>query len=384
MLPSSQGSSITGISDEVTGNEIADDALSDHINEYFSTIGSKLAEGCTPGIINTDPVPIIVDPLLFDRSLFTELEVVKVCKDINVSKSSSLPNIKSQVLKHAFLSNVSKITKIFNASLTKSVFPQAWKLSTIVPLPKVAQPKTATDLRPVALTPLPGKVLERLVCNRLQIWINNNNILSKSQHGFRKKKFIVSAIAQLLNDIYTHINNRTNPYVIFVDLKKAFDTISHEKMIGKLQAMGMDQLTLSWFTSYLTNRQQCVKLEKETSRVLPIAYGVPQGSILGPILFSLYINEIANIVDCSIVLYADDTVVYHEDLTVLQENLSKIVTWCNDNLLTINVKKSHWLKIKVCGEIVRPGGQQGNTFVINGKELQQVDLGTWEYLWMKT
>ena len=125
LLPSSQGSSITGISDEVTGNEIADDALSDHINEYFSTIGSKLAEGCTPGIINTDPVPIIVDPFLFDRSLFTELEVVKVCKDINVSKSSSIPNIKSQVLKYAFLSNVSKITKIFNASLTKSDFPQA-------------------------------------------------------------------------------------------------------------------------------------------------------------------------------------------------------------------------------------------------------------------
>ena len=108
--------------------------------------------------------------------------------------------------------------------------------------------------------------------------------------------------------------------------------------------MGLDKDTLQWFESYLTNGQQCVNINGSTSDLLPIKYGVPQGSILGPILFSLYINEIANIVDCGIVLYADHTVKYHHDHQILQSNLNRIYKWCNDNLLTINVSKSHWLK----------------------------------------
>ena len=105
----------------------------------------------------------------------------------------------------------------------------SWKLSTIIPLPKIAQPWSASDLRPVALTPLPGKLLEKLMCQRLQAWIENNNILTEIQHGFRKNKSTISAIAQFLNDIYTIINRKLNPYVIFLDLKKAFDTVSHKR-----------------------------------------------------------------------------------------------------------------------------------------------------------
>ena len=121
-------------------------------------------------------------------------------------------------------------------------------------------------------------------------------------------------------------------------------------MIKKLQKLGLDEITLRWFESYLSNRRQCVKLNNLLSDTLPITYGVPQGSILGPILFSIYINDITKIVNCGIVLYADDTVIFHHEKNVLQNNLKKISTWYNDNLLTINVKKSHWMKTKVCGE----------------------------------
>ena len=312
LLPGSHSAVISEITDDSTGKRIPEDSLNNHINEYFATIGSKLADECTPGIV-ADPLIPIMNPTMFNRVPFTEIEVLKVCTDIDIWKSSSIPNVKTHVLKHAFISNIDRITKIFNASLIRAIFPQSWKLSTVVPLPKVSHPKTASDLRPVALTPLPGKLLEKLICSRLQTWIMNNNILSDCQHGFRKKKSTISAIAQLLNDIYTHINRRVNPYIIFLDLKKAFDTISHVKLLTKLETMGMDVATLSWFSSYLTGRQQCVKLNDETSNTLSISYGVPQGSILGPILFSIYINDIANLVDCGIVLYADDTVLYHHD-----------------------------------------------------------------------
>ena len=115
----------------------------------------------------------------------------------------------------------------------------------------------------------------------------------------------------------------------------------------------MDDLTLKWFVSFLKGRRQCVKLNDITSNTLPITYGVPQGSILGPILFSLYINDITDIVSCGVVLYADDTVIFHDDRKILQTNLDRISDWCNENLLTINVKKSHWMKTKICGKYNR-------------------------------
>ena len=136
--------------------------------------------------------------------------------------------------------------------------------------------------------------------------------------------------------------------------------------------MGLDEHILLWLESYLTNRQQCVKVNGITSGLLPIVYGVPQGSILGPILFSLYINNIVNIVDCGMILYADDTVIYHHDHNVLQTTLDRITEWCNENLLTINVKKSHWLKLRICAE--EANVQIGQKFVINNLELLQVEV----------
>ena len=374
LLPTAHASMITGIIDESSGEEVPDEFLMNHINEYFSNIGSKLAGECTPGGVEEDPLIPKLNLTIFNRFPFTELEVLKICKDINVTKSAAIENVKSHVLKCAFISNISRITKIFNRSLSQSIFPHSWKLSTIVPLPKVSHPKSASDMRPVALTPLPGKLMEKLICSRLQEWLRSNNILSETQHGFRKNKSTVSAIAQLLNDIYTYINQRLNPYILFLDLKKAFDTVSHVKMLSKLKVLGMDLSTLMWFESYLNNRQQCVRLNGVTSSMLPISFGVPQGSILGPILFSIYINEIADIVNCGVVLYADDTVLYHNDKHILQNNLNRISKWCNNNLLTINAKKSHSMKLKVCGELTDPDVQPDVPFVINSLNLQPVKM----------
>ena len=372
LLPNSQTTKISGLVDEKTGTEVQDDSIMEHINHYFSNIGPDLASRCTPGRGTDAYVPHRENQTDFNRLPFTDVDVLKVCKDINIYKSSALSNIKTHVLKNAFLSNIVKVTKIFNTSMSQMIFPNAWKLSTIVPLPKISNPKSASDLRPVALTSLPGKLLEKLFCIRLQSWLENNNILTEIQHGFRKNKSTISAIAQLLNDIYTHINRGVNPYVVFLDFKKAFDTVSHLKILHKLRLMGLDELTLSWLESYLTNRQQCVKVNGSISGLLPIVYGVPQGSILGPILFSLYINDIVNIVDCGIILYADDTVIYHQDHQVLQATLERITDWCNDNLLTINVKKSHWLKLKICAEEVNL--QNVPKFKINNLELVQVEV----------
>ena len=132
-----------------------------------------------------------------------------------------------------------------------STFPDSWKLSSIVPLPKVCNPKMASELRPVALTPLPGKLMERLMCSRLQLWLDNNKILANCQHGFRKMRSTVTPVCAFLDIICTYINNNKNPTVIFLDLKKTFDTVSHSKLLFKMKKMGLDDLTIQWFRSYL-------------------------------------------------------------------------------------------------------------------------------------
>ena len=378
LLPHSHESRIRSMFDEDTNRVRENMDLNDYVNEYFANIGSKLARECTPGVINNENdvagVRRDIDVVDFVRTPFTVEEVFKVCNDINICKSASIPDVKSMVLKHTFLDNIDMVTTIFNSSLMQSIFPSSWKLSTIVPLPKIPHPSTASDLRPVALTPLPGKLMEKLICNRLQRWISNNDLLSDAQHGFRKEKSTVSAIAAFLNEIYKNINRNKNSYIIYLDLKKAFDTISHSNLLNKLQNLGMDDLTLKWFVSYLTGRRQCVKLNDITSNTLPITYGVPQGSILGPILFSLYINDITDIVSCGVVLYADDTVIFHDDRKILQTNLDRISDWCNENLLTINVKKSHWMKTKVCGKDADVINQVAVTFKIRNGNLSEVEL----------
>ena len=152
--------------------------LNEHINSYCSNIGSKLANECAPGDIVNDKNNVAHDVIGFDRTPFTEEEVLKVCNEINICKSASIPNVKTLVIKQAFLDNISRVAKIFNSSLSLSTFPNAWKLSTIVPLPKVSHPNSASDLRPVALTPLPGKLMEKLICSRLQGWISENRLLT--------------------------------------------------------------------------------------------------------------------------------------------------------------------------------------------------------------
>ena len=374
LLPHSQNSTMKSLVDESTNISFEGMDLNNHINDYFSNIGLQLANDCTPSVNGNVDHGDDREVTNFNRRPFTVDEVLKVCNEIDVSKSASILNVKTMVLKHAFVDNINKVTKIFNCSLSHSLFPKAWKISTIVPLPKVPHPKIASELRPVALTPLPGKLMEKLICNRFQCWIAENNILSDVQHGFRKKKSTISAIAALLDRLYKNINKDLNSYVIYLDLKKAFDTICHVKLVTKLQRLGLDELTLKWFESYLTGRSQCVKLNSMISDILPVAYGVPQGSILGPILFSIYINDISNIVNCGIVLYADDTVIFHSDKDILRNNLKLISDWCNDNLLTINVKKSHWMKIKVCGKGNDGGNHGDEVFMVNKSRLTEVNV----------
>ena len=187
--------------------------------------------------------------------LVTVEEVMTLLKTIDTSKSSGLNNMNTRVYKDAFLSLPAHVTKLLNASLQSCKFPMEWKKGTVIPLPKITPPHNASDLRPISLLPLPGKLLERFMSKCLSCYLDEKAILSPKQHGFRKGKSTQSSISALLCDVYDNINKSLPTFLVFLDMKKAFDTVSHSIILDKLKKFGLGTRTIKWFSSYLGNRK---------------------------------------------------------------------------------------------------------------------------------
>ena len=199
-------------------------------------------------------------------------------------------------------------------------------------------------------------MIERAVYNQLVYHFECNNYLCKNQHGFRKEHCTASAIFEYIQFLYDNFDQLNSTSSIFVDYSKDFDTIDHEILIKKLLLYKFDKNSVEWFTNYLSDRTQVVKLENGIiSKPLGVKMGVPQGSILGPFLFLLYINDLVYTLrncDSNITLYADDTILYSADTDVYQacaknrETLIRLCEWCNLNRLTINVGKTKHMVVQ--------------------------------------
>lgn len=203
------------------------------------------------------------------------------------------------------------------------------------------------NLRPVSLLPLPGKLIEKIVHSRIMKHLETFNLLSNNQGGFRSNHSTIDSVSNFTDDIYDSINKKEYTVAAFIDLKKAFDTVNHDILIKKLSRLGIRSKLLDWLTSYLSNRSQQTMANNMLSGVKTIPCGVPQGSILGPMLFLIYINDVDNLnINSKIKLYADDTVIYNSHSNIdqacmtLQADLDIFGNWCAINKLTINTKKS--------------------------------------------
>ena len=202
------------------------------------------------------------------------------------------------------------------------------------------------NYRPISVLPIVSKLIERIVFNQLYSFLVENDLLADSQHGFRPKHSTLTALLEATNEWYLNIDNDLLNGVLFLDLKKAFDTVDHNILLKKLELYGVDPHALQWFTSYLSGRQQKTYANSTLSNSLPIACGVPQGSILGPLLFLIYINDLQMCTSSSTTkMYADDTCLFAsaQDPSILQSNLNeglkKVLSWLHANKLTLNIKK---------------------------------------------
>ena len=224
------------------------------------------------------------------------------------------------------------VTYLVNLSLSVGSMPDEWKQAKVIPLHKSGCREDMDNYRPISILPVISKIAESAVNVQLQQYLTQHNLLSSVQSGFRKYHSAQTAVTFFSDSIRRNTELGQMTGALFIDLRKAFDTVPHNALISKLSRFGIKEKSLEWFKSYLSSRTQAVCIGNELSSHKNVLSGVQQGSVLGPVLFILYINDLVSSVQFSqVMMYADDTVIYYSS-----PQLSEIELKLNLDLLTLN------------------------------------------------
>lgn len=294
------------------------------------------------------PCPIESDPI--QPPLFTSEQIRSVMKSLNVNKASTPEDISHVVLKACRETLSTSLATMFNLSMSQGKVPNEWKKGFIVPIHKKGEKHLVQNYRPVSLLSSVSKIMERCVADYIFDCISAR--LHVLQHGFMKNRSSSTQLLKVYNTIGSVLDAGGQVDVIFLDFTKAFDSVSHACLLYKLQyVFGFDERLLKWFESYLSNRSQCVIIEGERSDWKPVTSGVPQGSILGPLLFLLFINDMPDvIVSSTVALFADDCKVFkvirnERDCQLLQDDLKKLNDWSTKWNMNFNASKCKIMRI---------------------------------------
>ena len=314
--------------------------------EFCTNAGPKLASNFADCWTDNDfNIPC---SSYFSFDFITEQPVVKLVKEIKISKSSATGSLSSRLSKDAFQVRVYELTDIFNTCLDTGVFPASWGIGEITPIPKVnIHSKKPEDWRPITQIKLPGKLLERCIHSQLYVYFDEY-FLDSQQHGFRPKRSTSTAVFEMLKHSYKSWNDRMYHTCVFIDFSRAFDCIDHNILLSKLKLYGLDEKALLFISSYFNNRYQSTVIDGNKSNTRKVTYGTAQGSILGLLIFIIYVNDLFNevIISDNIIMYADDTLLKSqaktriESVSLCQDMLDKIIDWCDKNKLTVNIEKT--------------------------------------------
>ena len=285
----------------------------------------------------------------FNVPLLTVFDVGKNISQLKNKRTSGHDDISSAVLKLALPYIVNSLTYIYNICIQQCKFPYSLKKAKVIPLPKSKNPSNPNNYRPISLLPVLSKPIERHIHTSVQKYLEDHSLLHPLQSGFRKRHSCHTALVHLIDRWLGAINRSEMTGVIFLDLSKAFDLVNHNLLIQKLSAYHFSQGSVSLFQSYLDNRTQYVVVNGQTSSEVSINHGVPQGSILGPLLFSVFINDLPLHITCPDVtcsLFADDGTLDVSSPSVaniadvLQQSLTEVSQWCSKNSMVPNIQKT--------------------------------------------
>ena len=343
-------------------------------NEFFTNIGSTLANK----IAKSD-----IDPVSYIKNANKHSMVIEPTDTVEVSNiirtlrdaSAGFDNITAKIVKLSCDTFLAPLTHVLNLSLTQGIVPNELKIAKVLPLFKSGNAMLINNYRPISILPVFSKVLEKLMYNRLMSFINKHNILYKYQFGFRKNYGTNLALICVLDKVLNALEKGDIVLGVFLDFSKAFDTVDHDILLKKLYKYGIRGLPYEWIKSYLYNRKQFVSYNNYQSDSRNVVCGVPQGSILGPLLFLLYVNDIVNASTVLLpFLFADDTNVFfhgkdkNELAETVNNELSKVVEWLKANKLSLNVNKTNYMLFSLgTRDVSFP-----NDIKINGTIIQRV------------
>ena len=260
--------------------------------------------------------------------------VQKLLSQLQPHKAAGPDRISNRVLKELAYELAPILTKIFNQSLSTGTIPDDWSKAMISPVFKKGSVHLPSNYRPVSLTVCSCKLLEHIICTNIHSHLQKHNLLTPVQHGFRKAHSCESQLLSTMDDFYAAYDSKVQTDVGVLDFSRAFDTVPHQRLFGKIASFGIQGTTLKWIEAFLTNRTMQVVIDGCTSKTAPVTSGVPQGTVLGPLLFNLYINDMPQEIseESSLKLFADDCLVYREihtseDQQALQKDLHNLQAW---------------------------------------------------------
>ena len=372
IVPSSKKT--TPLNLKVNGEECTTSSdIADAFNQYFV---SSVAKICADVSFCDSPFSEASNKLevTFDLEPVSVEFVINEVHKMNSSKATGDDDISCRLLKLACPIIAQSLTKIINLSIVKGYVPYLWKSAKVLPLYKSGDHSCLGNYRPISVLPVVSKILERAVHYQLSQFISDHNLLHPNQSGFRPLHSTTTALAKLVNLWSKNTDDNKLSGVAFIDLRKAFDTVNHEFLLKKLRSLGCSINSVRWFKSYLSDRTQRVFFKGANSPALNVCTGVPQGSILGPLLFSIYVNDMPGSVTEGVIdMYADDTTltVSGTDACEVEEKLSngvsKVMKWVNANRLVVNLDKTSVMligpraklnysddfKVNVCGTVLK-------------------------------
>lgn len=332
-------------------------------NEYFSSVFVK----------DNGVLPVFTTTCSDSLSNFScsGSDIVRVVRKLKSNSSPGPDGINVFFLKRILAVIVNPLCRVFNVSLNCGVLPEDWKVAHIIPVFKKGDIQKASQYRPISLTSVICKILERVVKEKLLEYILKNNILPYEQHGFIPKKSTVTNLLECLNDWSRSFDNSRSTDVVYLDYSKCFDSVCHSKLLFKLSKYGIVGSAHEWLKNFLTNRVQRVKVNNTLSPTASVISGVPQGTVLGPILFLLYSADLPTVVShCKLSMYADDTKIYKEinsvqECILLQKDLSSIASWAETWQMSLNPEKTKVLTIGNC--------KINHSYTLNSKVIEKVD-----------
>ena len=332
----------------------------------FSSVFTREPEGDIPRLETRTQAKIL------DLVITVEM-VLKALKDINVNKSCGPDNLHPRLLLELADILALPVAIIFNSTLKKGELPKDWKMAYITGIFKKGSRHLPENYRPISLTSILCKIMEKFIRDNVVNHLLDLKLLSKKQYGFISGRSTTTQLLYYLDECLKKIASGNVVDSIYLDFSKAFDTVPHRRLLGKLDAYGICGSTYNWIKDFLQGRSQQVIVNGSTSSFAPVISGIPQGTVLGPVLFVIYINDLLDNIQSDGVMFADDTKIFsqitsHKDAVDLQNDLWKLEEWCNKWILKFNAEKCHVLTLGRFENI-----QHAHQYTVCNNELEHVD-----------